>query len=162
MSAHINSVLFLRWHIYATHLHWALHVWPQAKLPLGQESDSRCQRTGTHTHTHIDTYSTTQPYLEWGTSMLEETTLRFCSNRDTDRVSGSRPRRLLSASRCSSTTSGLREPPSTLWPCGAPLLKLCWKDTQRGISEQRIICTSRKNEQHWQKAAPSRETKFPL
>lgn len=120
----------MRWHIYVINLLWTLHVWTQAKLALGHKSDSHCQRTGMFVYTDIHTLS----YLAWGTSMLEETTLRFCSSRDTDRVSGSRPTRL-SATRCSSSASGLREPPSTLWLSGAPLLELCWRGMQRRISQ---------------------------
>lgn len=82
----------------------------------------------------------TQSYLAWGTSMLEETTLRFCSSRDTDRASGSQLPRLLSTTLCSSTTSGLMEPPSTFGPSGAPLLGHCGWGMRRGISQ----CLSRK------------------
>lgn len=60
ISAHINSVLFMRWHIYVINLLWTLHVWTEARLALGHESDSHCQRTGifvfTDMHTHCPTW----------------------------------------------------------------------------------------------------------
>ncbi len=128
----IKSVLFPRWHIYVTNLLWTLHVWtPNLLWDTSQTltvKELACLYTCTHTYKH------TPSYLAWGTSMLEETTLRFCSSRDTDRVSGSRPARL-SATRCSSKASGLREPPSTLWLSGAPLLELCWRGMQRRTSQ---------------------------
>lgn len=64
--------------------------------------------------------------------MLEETTLRFCSSRDTDRVSLSRPARFPSTIRGSSGTSGLRPLPSTFWLSGAPLLALCCRSNHTG------------------------------
>lgn len=63
--------------------------------------------------------------------MLEETTLRFCSSRDTDRVSESRLTRFPSVERCSSAGSGLRQLPSTFWPSGAPLLELCCREAKK-------------------------------
>lgn len=102
----------------------------------------RLERLYTHTCAHIRT----QSYLAWGTSILEETTLRFCSSRDTDRVSGSRPARLTSTIRCSSTTSGLWEP-SPFWLSGAPLVELCWGGMQGRVSKclGREPCTQDRN-----------------
>ncbi len=71
-----------------------------------------------------------QSYLACGTSMLEETTLRFCSSRETERVwsfsgSSARPVRLCSSTRGSSVLSRLRQGASPLctppfWPCVGP------------------------------------------
>lgn len=67
--------------------------------------------------------------------MLEETTLRFCSSRDTDRVSRSRPPRLPSTTRWSSGASGLREQPSIFLPSGAPLIELCCRGMHKELSQ---------------------------
>lgn len=73
-------------------------------------------------------------YLACGTSMLDDTTLRFCSRRDTDRVSGSRLTLFPSTGLCSSTASGLRQPPSNFWPSETLLLELCCGGVKREIS----------------------------
>lgn len=92
-------------------------------------------------------------YLACGTSILEETTLRFCSSSDTDRVlsfsmSRVRPPRLCSGARSSSTPfvfSLFSVPP--FWPDAGtsrcpPLHKLCRKKTNTQPSEcgKNIFC----------------------
>lgn len=87
------------------------------------------QSRNRHDFTH-----TPRPYLVCGTSILEETTLRFCSSKDTDRVSGSRLTRLPSTGRCSSAASGFRQPLS-FWPSTAPLLELSCGSVERTMGK---------------------------
>lgn len=98
--------------------------------PSGNHTDSQFLRFGMRLNAFILRGS----YLACGTSMLDETTLRFCSRRDTDRASGSRLTRFPSTGLCSSTASGLQQPLSNLWPSETPLLELCCQGVNRGIS----------------------------
>lgn len=132
-SPHINCPIFeLTYSCHKLSMNFA--CMSPSQMPSRHESDCRCQKAGMLLYMHARAHTHTLSYLAWGTSMLEETTLRFCSSRDTDRVSGSRPARLPSAIRCSSNTSGMWEQPSTFWFSGAPLLELCWRGMQRRIS----------------------------
>ena len=83
--------------------------------------------------------------------MLQDTTLRFCSSRDTERGcsrsggSMARPGRLPFSTRSSSAASGLREHASALWMsgtwvCGAPLLEVCCGWVEEEGAKQKRVC----------------------